>query len=485
MITLFQLMEWARDDFPGRQMDIGLMFRAWANHDETEELARLIESVGMDSETWKNALASVTSGPTETENGLLQELLLQNAKAPVAAVHLLERICSLPDSRFHQPLKSAGLDIRALLVCIKDLQPPRGGRLANAGIEVSPQANPILQYGRDLTADASRGLYENLCDRPSEMERLYEVMLCRLKGSAALTGPAGVGKTAIVERFARSIVRREAPRELHGTRVFELSMGQMVAGTQYRGMFEERMQTVIATLQKMQPAILFVDEMHLLWGAGRAEGVIMDAGNILKPALARNAFRMIGATTDEEYQRDILRDRALARRFQRVRIAEPNDALTEKMVLAQATELGRHHRIRIPRSIIRAAIELTNQHVINRYQPDKSVSLLDRVCVCVKRDGRHEIAIDDLLHVLADQTGMSISALSGRDRQTLRNLSSAMKAAIIGQDAAIDTVTQLLIHRRQGFGNRECNLATFLFCGETGIGKTETARKLAELFYHV
>ena len=483
MITLFELRELAREKCLDDPIDLCTLLWVWTERDSGGDLAAVLENTGIDLESMRAALMSIEEGPSEAETEILKELLVSEIDGPVHGGHILKKICECPDNRAIEALEDAGLDCEALLKNVRR-HVSNKGTLAAAGIEVAEKKeNPLLAYGRDLTAEAEQGEFDALCDRPAELDRMFEVLLRKQKGNMALTGPAGVGKSGLVELFARCVARGDVPQALGNVRVFEVNMGKLVAGTKYRGDFEERMETVIAAVQDRDPAILFVDEMHMLWGAGRAEGIVTDAANMLKPVLGRGGLRFIGATTSEEYRKYIARDAALARRFQEVRLSEPDDELTEKMVLAQADSLAAHHRIGIHPDVARKAVELTNQHVINRFQPDKSVDLLDSACVHAGRDGRSELNVPDLLHVLSRQTGRPISNLTGDDRATLRNLAASLKRAIVGQDAAIDRIVGLLVHRRQGFVATERPLASMLFCGRTGIGKTETAMQIAEMFF--
>ena len=209
----------------------------------------------------------------------------------------------------------------------------------------------------------------------------------------------------------------------------------------------------------------------------------MDAGNLMKPLLARGEIRVIGATTVEEYHRYIAQDTALARRFQEIRLSEPDSAMTLEMVRKQATGLAKHHNVLITDAIVGQAVELTNRHIPNRWQPDKSVDILDSAAVTVRRENRKELTIADLLGTLSRQTGYPVATLTGEDRASLRNLSAGLKQRVIGQDHAVERVTATLIQRRQDLGSAERNLGTFLFAGDMGVGKTEMARAIAEVFF--
>jgi ATP-dependent Clp protease ATP-binding subunit ClpA len=313
-----------------------------------------------------------------------------------------------------------------------------------------------------------------------DSDRIIDVLMRKNKGNGVLTGAAGVGKTALAEGLALRIVKGDVPHPLQGVRVFEVSMGKLVAGTIFRGQFEERLEKVMEALKACRPSILFIDEMHLIWGAGRAEGAPMDAGNLLKPVLARGEVRILGATTVEEYRRYICRDEALSRRFEEIRLEEPSGELLMNMLRPQTEGLALHHGIKIPGALIQSAVSLTDHFLPNRRQPDKSVDLLDTSSVRAVQNGRAALTEADLLETMARLTGLSIGTLQGESLSQLRNLSRNLKQQIIGQDHAMDKIAATLTYRRHIQGVKDRNLGTFLFCGATGVGKTKTAQLLAE-----
>jgi ATP-dependent Clp protease ATP-binding subunit ClpC len=483
MITLYQLRQLAKDEFPGVPVDLIRILITWVVRDPGNELSGLLEGSGIDKQQLRQLLEVFLKISKTEDTEILTSCITQSGGVSVMGCQLLKQTVLTPSSRIYQALAGAGMDLVKLLVNIeKELNHSRSS-MAHTGISVTKMANPLLQYGRDLTELAERGAFDGLWGRDGDVDRIIEVLLRKGKGNAVLTGPAGVGKTALVELFARYLVAGNVPESLRKTRIYEISMGKLVAGTRYRGDFEERLAQVIEAVQAGDSAILFIDEMHLIWGAGRAEGVITDAANLLKPFLARGAIRVIGATTVEEYHRYIERDPALARRFQEVRLAEPDAEMTFMMVENQVVELIKHHGVKIGPLVIRQAVELTDRHLINRSQPDKSIDLLDSACVRVIREGHQEMNSADLLATLALQTGKPIAALTGDDRAVLRNMADTIKQRIIGQDEAVAKVTATLIQRRQGLGTEDRNLGVFLFAGQTGVGKTELARVIAEVFF--
>lgn len=481
-MTLSQLKKLTGEIFSGAQARLPAMLAAWGRKDPEGELARLLTGTGIDSQGLAAALEPLVADPLPEDGQLLIDCIRQ-AQGTVTGRDLLHVLCDHPGHRISRALTEAGLDLGKLRANLDDGDSHLAGPLRQIGIKVDASTNPMLQYGRDLTTLAASGAFDDLCERPEELDQLEEVLQRKTKGNAAITGKAGVGKTSLVELLARQVVRGEVPPPLQEIRIVEVEMGKVVAGTRYRGDFEERLKEIIQAAENQPDTVLFVDEMHLIWGAGRAEGIITDASNMLKPALARGNLRMIGATTVEEYQRYIARDAALERRFQEVRLEEPSGERLLGMIRKQAASLENHHGIGIPGAVIQQAVELTDRHRPNRFQPDKSVDLLDSAAVRAVREGREEVLISDLLNVLARQTGRSIAALTGEGRQSLRDLADRLKERVIGQERAIDKVVATLVQRRQGLGDSSRNLGTFLFAGDTGVGKTELARSISEQLY--
>ena len=485
MITLSKLRTLAKEYFPESGANFVVLLVTWAYSDPGGELSALLKGTGIQTNEMVAALEPLLTATAQEDEELMISCIMDLSEGPATGVDLLRSLSIRPEHRISRALLGAGLDLEKLKARLHELSQDRSGLLVRHRIKtVTRRTRPLFQYGRDLTALAEEGAFDELCDRPSEIDRILEVLLRRRKGNVALIGPAGVGKTALVELFARRLITDSVPEALTGTRIFELSMAKLVAGTQYRGDFEKRMEEVLKAIQDSQPAILFIDEMHLIWGAGRAAGVITDAANILKPFLSRGAIRVIGATTVEEYQQYIARDEALARRFQEIRLNEPDDAVVFDMAKAQARALAQYHKIRIAESEISQAIELTNRHLPNRWQPDKTVDLLDSASVRAIREGRKVLLENDLLNTIAKQTGRPVGVLSGKERISLQGLSDRLKKRIVGQDYAIERVANTLISRRQELGDPNRNLGTFLFAGDTGVGKTEMARSIAVVFYH-
>lgn len=342
----------------------------------------------------------------------------------------------------------------------------------------------LTRYGRDLIEQAKDGSFDHLVERTDLTQSIIQVLLRKQKGHVALLGPAGVGKTAVVECLAAQMAKGNVDDLLKAFKLFEISIGSLVAGTQYRGMFEERIEQIVKAAESMKPIILFLDELHLLVGASRAEGVIMDGANMLKPVLARGDIRIIGATTQEEYHDTIAKDAALARRFQQVPVKEPETDLIIKMVESSARSLEKHHAVSIPAELLNKAIALTDQHILNRNQPDKTIDLLDSLCVEMRQQKKEAIEEKDILLMLSKQTNKSIHQLDRDGKKQLASLGLQMAQDVIGQPDALDKISKTLIHKRMAPNEEHKPIASFLFCGESGVGKTESAKAIARCFFN-
>jgi len=479
MISLLTLQKKASEAFPGRVITGSHLLFVWGNEDD-KELRSLLEESGFDTKRLQQAVKPLMDEPAQEDRQLVSACIHSVSEGSVTGWHLLSIICDQPTHRITKALVNAGLNLEKLRKAL-DARAPKTS--LDALLTKASKTSTLLKWGRDLTEEAATGTFDDLCDRPKQMENLLLILQRKQKANPVLTGHAGVGKTALVELLARNLANDEVPKKLSGTRLFELSMSRLLAGTKYRGEFEQRFEEVMKALRKAEPAILFIDEFHLVWGAGRAEGAPMDAANMLKPLLGRGTLRVIGATTSEEYHRYITRDPALARRFDELRLEEPDEALLLEMVKKQTEGLEVHHGIAIPDSIIPRAIELTNLHLPNHHQPDKTINLLDKSAVRAANRGAAELSEDDLLHTLEAQTGRSLAKLDDSERLSLLDLGQKLKQKIIGQDEAIEKVASTLIYRRQQLGETTRNLGSFLFVGSTGVGKTELARSLATALF--
>ena len=353
--------------------------------------------------------------------------------------------------------------------------------------KASKTGTPSLdKYGRDLTAQARNGELDPVVGRQAEIERVVQILSRRKKNNPILIGEPGVGKSAIVEGLALRIENGEAAA-LAGKRIVSLDIASMVAGTTYRGQFEERMKSVINELHKHSDIILFVDEIHTIMGAGNAQGSL-DAANILKPALARGEVQCIGATTITEYRKSIEKDGALERRFQKV-LVQPTSAEETYAVLTRISEVyGAFHHVQYTEEALHACVKLTDRYITDRFFPDKAIDAMDEVGAWKsQKDGKEEAISEtievteaDVAFVVSRMSGVPVQRVAQAEGEQLRKMSSVLKQRVIGQDKAIDTIVKAIQRSRMGLRNPNKPIGTFFLLGPTGVGKTHLAQCLAE-----
>lgn len=349
------------------------------------------------------------------------------------------------------------------------------------------------QFTVELVAASRAGDLEPLIGRADILERTIQVLCRRMKNNPILIGEPGVGKTAIAHGLAEQIATGSVPDILKDHKLYALDMGAMIAGTRYRGDFEERMKAVMKELEKEPRVILFIDEIHTVVGAGAVSGGAMDAGNMLKPALASGKIRCIGSTTFGEYKRFFERDRALARRFQRIDIDEPTHEETVAILKGLQALYEAHHNVTYTSEAIEAAVRLSAQYINERFLPDKAIDVIDEAGAYMRmrhfktaEDGTEietaaiEIAETDIEEVVSKIAKIPVRSVSTSERAHLKGLAERLKTRIFGQDAAVDAVVAAVKRSRAGFRNADKPVANFLFVGPTGVGKTELARQLAE-----
>jgi len=341
----------------------------------------------------------------------------------------------------------------------------------------------LNDYTLDLNAQALAGKIDPLIGRELELERVIQTLCRRRKNNPLLVGEAGVGKTAIAEGLARRITENDVPEILKDAHVYSLDMGALLAGTKYRGDFEQRLKAVLKELAEAKNAILFIDEIHTLIGAGSASGGTMDASNLLKPALSSGALKCIGATTYQEYRGIFEKDHALSRRFQKVDVTEPSVEQTIEILKGLRQRFETHHGIKYSAAALTSAAELSSRFITDRHLPDKAIDVIDeagaaqRVLPKSKQKkivGKHEI--EEIISKIARIPPRTVSS---DDRNTLKNLDRDLKATVFGQNKAIDTLARAIKMSRSGLGNPQKPIGSFLFSGPTGVGKTEVARQLA------
>ncbi len=351
--------------------------------------------------------------------------------------------------------------------------------------ESEEDSSILAKYSSNLNQLADDGKIDPLIGRDDELERTIQVLCRRRKNNPLLVGEAGVGKTAIAEGLAFRIVEGTVPDVIASATVYSLDLGGLLAGTKYRGDFEKRLKGILKELEKDPDAILFIDEIHTIIGAGAASGGVMDASNLLKPKLSSGELRCIGSTTYQEYQGIFEKDRALARRFQKIDITEPSVADTAKILIGLKSRYEKHHSIRYTNKALHAAAELSAKYINERHLPDKAIDVIDeagasqRLLPASKR--KKTIGVPDIEHVIAKIARIPEKSVSASDKEVLQNLGRNLKMVVFGQDKAIETLTDAIRLSRSGLANESKPIGSFLFAGPTGVGKTEVTAQLAKV----
>ncbi|MGO8919170.1 MAG: ATP-dependent Clp protease ATP-binding subunit ClpA [Stellaceae bacterium] len=338
-------------------------------------------------------------------------------------------------------------------------------------------------YCVNLNKKAKNGKIDPLIGREAEVDRTIQILCRRSKNNPLYVGDPGVGKTAIAEGLARRIVQKEVPEVLLNATIYALDMGALLAGTRYRGDFEERLKAVLGELEAMPGAVLFIDEIHTVIGAGATSGGAMDASNLLKPALASGAIRCIGSTTYKEYRNYFEKDRALVRRFQKIDINEPTVEDSVKILRGLKPYYERHHKVRYTADAIRAAVELSHRYIGDRKLPDKAIDVIDEVgaaqMLVPEGKRRKTITAKEVEAVVATMARIPPKSVSRDDKEVLKNLDRDLKTMVFGQDRAIEALVAAIKLARAGLRDPEKPIGSYLFSGPTGVGKTEVARQLA------
>ncbi|APG24023.1 MULTISPECIES: ATP-dependent Clp protease ATP-binding subunit ClpA [Syntrophotalea] len=342
-----------------------------------------------------------------------------------------------------------------------------------------PKQDPLALFTVDLVARARQGRIDPLIGREAELKRTVQVLCRRRKNNPLFVGEAGVGKTAMAEGLALMISQQTVPEILRQCSVFALDMGALLAGTKFRGDFEERLKAVVKALEKHPDAILFIDEIHTVVGAGATSGGSLDASNILKPVLASGDFRCIGSTTYEEYKNLFDKDRALSRRFQKIDIVEPSVEETIGILHGLKDRYEEHHGVTYTEDAIQAAAELSARHINFRHLPDKAIDVIDEAGAAMRLAGGRVVHLDDIERVVAGIARIPERSVSTSDRRRLKTLARDLSRKVFGQDEAVETLSRAVLRARAGLGHPEKPTGSFLFTGPTGVGKTEAARQLA------
>ncbi|QIL89177.1 ATP-dependent Clp protease ATP-binding subunit ClpA [Microbulbifer harenosus] len=346
-------------------------------------------------------------------------------------------------------------------------------------------SDPLESYATNLNQEAILGRIDPLVGRALEVERVTQVLARRRKNNPLLVGESGVGKTAIAEGLARRIVDGEVPEPLQNSTIYSLDLGSLLAGTKYRGDFEKRFKALLAELKKRDHAVLFIDEIHTIIGAGAASGGVMDASNLLKPLLSSGQMRCIGSTTFNEYRGIFEKDRALSRRFQKIDVHEPSVEETVQILQGLKSCFEDHHKVRFTDAALEAAAQLANRHITERFLPDKAIDVIDEAGAyqaLLPADKRTDIiSVSEIEQVVAKMARIPAKSVSASDKAALAKLDDNLKMVVFGQDVAIEALSTSIKLARAGLGAEEKPIGSFLFAGPTGVGKTELCRQLAKV----
>lgn len=466
----------------------------------------------------------------------------ENGLDVVGTEHIIHSLVRQPNSRAALLLEKLGVDLDEIAKNIEDVvaQEADEAKIEEEKRKAGKRAafRYLTKYGTELTEEARAGKLDTVIGREKEIERAVTVLCRRTKSNPVLIGEAGVGKTAIVEGLAMRIVKNDVPEALIGKRIFQIDLSSVVAGTKFRGEFEERIKGIIDEAVEDDSVILFIDELHLLNGAGSSEGS-MDAANILKPALARNNLKLIGATTLDEYRKYIEKDKALARRFQTVMVEEPSKTVTLRILKGIKKHYEQHHSVTISDEILEEAITLSSRYISDRFMPDKVIDVIDEASAIArveldKKGGSEykkakielndlqrrieeaadaqkyeeaatmkqraaqieerlaelekqnkdlekvpDVTSDNLATAISLKTGIPVSRVHGSEQELLLHLEDHLKKEIIGQDDAISAVSKAIRRGRSGIADENRPIGSFVFMGPTGVGKTELAKILA------
>lgn len=440
---------------------------------------------------------------TDSVQRVLERALEHIRSSGRDAVELGDLLISIMDeeeSYAHFYLRKQGVERLDVLTFISHgLDEGAGSRGVEAGAEAGDgeaKADPLAQYTVELTARAKEGKIDPLVGRTAELDRAVEVLCRRRKNNPLFVGDPGVGKTALAEGLALRIVEGNVPEMFAKTKLYALDMGLLLAGTRYRGDFEGRLKAVVQKLKEQPDCILFIDEIHTIVGAGSTSGGSLDASNLLKPVLANGEIRCIGSTTYEEYRNHFEKDRALARRFQRIDLTEPTTEECLGILEGLEPRYAQYHHVRYSPAALKAMVDLTSRHVRDRLLPDKAIDVLDETGAAVrlgrgvtptgkpaKKSGKDAplVSVADVERIVARMAGIPVRTVSGKERNKLATLEKDLKSLVFGQEKAIELTVRAILRARAGLGQEQRPAGAFLFYGPTGVGKTEVARSLAKL----
>ncbi len=351
------------------------------------------------------------------------------------------------------------------------------------GNNESQQKKPLESFASNLNEMAMKGKIDPLIGRREEVERTIQILCRRRKNNPLYVGEAGVGKTALAEGLAKLIVDGDVPEVLLNATIYSLDLGALVAGTKYRGDFEKRLKSVLSQLRKEEGSVLFIDEIHTIIGAGAASGGVMDASNLIKPMLASGELKCIGSTTYQEYRGIFEKDRALARRFQKIDVPEPTIDEAVSILKGLKSRFEEHHEVKYSLKALRTAVELSSRYINDRFLPDKAIDVIDEAGASQRllppSRRKKTINVNDIEAIISKIARIPPKTVSASDKDSLRTLERDLKMVVYGQDEAIDTLSGAIKMSRSGLGNEDKPIGSFLFAGPTGVGKTEVTRQLS------
>ncbi len=407
----------------------------------------------------------------------------------ISTIHALHFVLSNPTTIASRSLAMMGLTLAVLDQEIAEYSQKNAiAPLVTTAPQTPPQPkpHPLAKFGVELTALAKDGKIDPVIGREAETQRVIEILARRKKNNPILIGEAGVGKSAIVEGLARRIASGDVPPNIAGKRLFAVDISALVAGTKFRGEFEERMQQLLKALSTSQDSIIFIDEIHTIVGAGSTQGSL-DTGNILKPALARGDIQTIGATTLDEYRTNIESDAALERRFNKVMVEPTTIAQSIEILRRIAPNYEEHHRVLYTDSAIEACVRLSHRYINDRHLPDKAIDLMDeagaRANINRPTDEAQPISHEHIEQIIASATGIPTQQLSDDDLSRLRSLESHLSSRVIGQSEAVRRITRAIQRSRTGLSDAQRPIGVFIFAGPTGVGKTLLAKELSQWMF--
>jgi len=412
-----------------------------------------------------------------------------SGKNEVSGSNVLVAIFSEQESQAAYILKKADISrldiVNYISHGIAKIDDENSAHTLNSEQQSEEEPRTIENFSVNLNEEALKGNIDPLIGRDDELERTLQVLSRRRKNNPLFVGEAGVGKTAIAEGLANLIVEKKVPEFLADATIYSLDMGALLAGTKYRGDFEKRFKALLKELEEDKNAVLFIDEIHTIIGAGAASGGMMDASNLLKPLLSAGKIRCLGSTTYQEYQNIFEKDRALARRFQKIDIAEPSVADTTKILHGLKNKYENHHGIRYTSKALHAAAELSAKYINDRFLPDKAIDVIDEAGAkqqLVAPSKRKKVINNtDIEDIIAKMARIPKKSVSLNEKDSLKNLDRNLKLVVFGQDKAVDELTSVIRLSRAGLGHDEKPVGSFLFAGPTGVGKTEITKQLAKI----